>query len=50
LALARLEQVPVIDRGKPLAEVIDIAEQSKDLRLAQAPPCGAVDSWLIQLP
>jgi hypothetical protein len=38
LALARLEQGPVRERGKPLAEIIAIAEQSHALRLAQRNP------------
>ena len=36
--LARLEQVPVIERFKPLAEVINIAEHSGELQLAHRDP------------
>jgi hypothetical protein len=38
VAMARLEQVPVIERCKPLAEVVNIAEHSHELQLAQRDP------------
>jgi hypothetical protein len=37
-AMASLEQVPVIDRFKPLAEVVNIAEHRRELQLAHRDP------------
>jgi hypothetical protein len=38
VAMASVEQMPVIERYKPLAEVVNIAEHSGELQLAHRDP------------